>query len=80
MQRGKNQGSDATVQQGDVSTMVQQGDASTIVNAPNTSVPDGSNLGTNAMQEYGVMVNGSRCIVAIGTGITNSSFRNIDNE
>jgi len=35
--------------------MVQQGDASTIVNAPSTSVPDGSNSGTNATQECGLM-------------------------
>ena len=55
MRWDKNQGSDATVQQGDASTMVQQGDASTIVNAPSTSVPDGSNSGTNTTQEHGVM-------------------------
>jgi len=55
MRQGKNQGSDATVQQGDASTMVQQGDASTIVNAPSASLPDGSNSGTNTTQEYGVM-------------------------
>jgi len=55
MQRGKNQDSDATVQQGDESTMVQQDDASTIVNAQSTSVPDGSNLVNNTTQEHGVM-------------------------
>jgi len=55
MRRGKNQDSDATVLQGDESIMVQQDDASTIVNAQSTGVPDGSNLGTNTMQEHGVM-------------------------
>ena len=55
MRRGKNQDSDATVQQGDESTMVQQDDASTIVNAQSTSVPDGGNSGNNATQECGVM-------------------------
>jgi len=46
MRRNKNQGLDATV---------QQGDASTIANAPSASAPDNNNLGANAMQEYGVM-------------------------
>jgi len=55
MRRGKNQDSDAAVQQGDESTMVQQDDASTTVNAQSSSVPDGGNSGNNAMQEYGVM-------------------------
>jgi len=55
MRRGKNQDSDATVQQGDESAMVQQDDASTIVNAQSTSVPDGGNSGNNATQECGVM-------------------------
>jgi len=55
MRRGKNQDSDATVQQGDESTMVQQDDASTTVNAQSTSVPDGGNSGNNTTQEHGVM-------------------------
>jgi len=43
MRRGKDQDSDATVQQGDESTMAQQGDTSTMLNVQSTSVPDGGN-------------------------------------
>jgi len=55
MRQGKNQDSDARVQQGDESTMVKQGNASTIVNVQSTSVPNGGNSGNNTTQEYGVM-------------------------
>ena len=46
MRRNKNQGSDATV---------QQGNASTTANAPSASPPDNNNLGANTTQEYGAM-------------------------
>jgi len=55
MQQSKNRDSDATVQQGDASTMIQQDVTSMTVNTPSISTPDGSNSGTNAMQEHGVM-------------------------
>jgi len=64
MRRSKNQGTDATVQQDNVSTAVQQVDASTavqqidastVVIALSTNVPDGSNAGTNTTQEHGDM-------------------------
>jgi len=46
MQRNKNQGSDATV---------QQGDASTAANALSANAPDNSNSSANTAQEYGAM-------------------------
>jgi len=67
MRRGKNQDSDATVQQGDESTMVQQDDASTIVNAQSTSVPDGGNLGNNTTQEHSVMDPNSSMLSELGS-------------
>ena len=44
--QNKNQGWDAAVQQGNVSTTA---------NAPSASAPDNSNLGANATQECGAM-------------------------
>jgi len=44
--RGKNQGSNATV---------QQGDASTIANTSSVNVPDSNNSGTNTTQECGAV-------------------------
>jgi len=46
MRRNKNQGLDATV---------QQGDESTTANAPSASAPNNNNLGANTTQEYVVM-------------------------
>jgi len=46
MRRGKNQDSDA---------MVQQGDESTTVNAQSTGVPDSDSSGNNTTQEHGAM-------------------------
>jgi len=46
MRRNKNQGSDATV---------QQGDASTTANAQGANASNNSNSGVNTMQEYGAM-------------------------
>jgi len=66
MRRGKNQDSDATVQQGDESTMIQQGDASTIVNVQSTSVPDGGNTVTNTTQEHGVMDPDASMLLELG--------------
>jgi len=67
MLRGKNQDSDAMVQQGDESTMVQQGDASTMVNVQSTSVPDGGNLGNNTTQEHGVMDPDASMLLELGS-------------
>jgi len=58
------QGSVATVQQDDTSTMIQQDDTSATiqqdvtsmtVNTPSINTPDGSNLGNNAGQECGAI-------------------------
>ena len=46
MQQNKNQGSDATVQQGDVSATA---------NAPSANAPDSNDLGANTTQEHGAM-------------------------
>jgi len=56
MRLSKNQDSDDTVQQGNVSTAVNAPSASVPDgSAPSASVPDSGNLGVNATQEHGVM-------------------------
>jgi len=58
MQRNKNQGSDATA---------QQGNASTTANAPSASTPDGNNLGANTTQEHGVMDSNASLLSDLGS-------------
>ena len=58
MRRHKNQGSDATV---------QQGNAPTTASAPSASAPDNNNLGANAIQEYGVMDSNASLLSDLGS-------------
>jgi len=57
--RQRNQGSDATAQQGNrnqgLGATAQQGDASTTTNASDATAPDRNNTGANATQECGAM-------------------------
>jgi len=58
MRQNKNQGSDATV---------QQGNALTTANAPSASTPDNNNLGANTTQEHGVMDSNASMLLDLGS-------------